>query len=126
MINTLQVCNRSIQVDAPRIITLVAATATLVFPSEKGLKRQFGGGQVYSRYVQNTGSENVYLSFGISGPPNANNIPTPVCDNAANYHALIFPGQLFDCAPHIDIVCAYSVNGSTLSTVRMTVYPSAH
>ena len=98
------------QVEPPRVLTLAAATATVIFPMAAGLR----GPEIVSRYVQNLTGADLYLSFGI-GTDNA-----PVCNNTNNFHAVITDKQLYDCMGHRRIVCAYSVGGGVVATTQLT------
>ncbi len=110
MLRTITVCEKNVHVEAPRVLTLVAATATELFSNEIG-SRQIGG-ETFSREVQNNTGNDLYISFGLAG---AAGIPS--CDNLANYHILIADAQVYS-VPDCTRVCGYSVAGGKVSCVR--------
>jgi len=130
MLRTIQVCERSAQVDASRIVDVPAATPTIIFPDETQTK-----GEIITRYLQHQaisgktsrtgyGTETtkiLYISFGILGPNGE-----PICDKWDMYHVTIQPYQLFDCFPHRQVVCVYCDEDTTVSTVRIVRNDMGH
>lgn len=115
MIRTISYCERNLQCVPPNVITVQAATATIIFVDQR-----YGEGEIAVRYVQNTGANRLYLVFGAVGGTSVPNVPTPAPVNATDYyHAYIEPGQLFDCSPSRLPVSGYSTAGTTVSTVVM-------
>lgn len=99
--------------DAPRVITVPANTATIIFFNE-----QQSGKEITQRLFQNVGnnpcfySENLLDSGLIQNNPN----PTAICDGTLLYHGIVSAGQQLDCSSHKQAVCVFSVAGTTIST----------
>lgn len=116
MLRTISVCEKNVYVEAPRVITLPAATATELFPNEQGLRPI--GGETFTREVQNATGNDLYLSFGVSGVLDVGTgLYAPSCDNAFNWHILLTDGQVYN-VPDCVRVCGYSVPGGKVSCVR--------
>jgi len=110
MLRTIVVCEKNVYVEAPHVLTLAAATATELFPSEQGLRPV--GGETFSREIQNVSGGDLYLSFGLATATGG-----PSCDNLANWHILIADAQIYN-VPDCVRVCGYSVAGGKVSCVR--------
>lgn len=108
MIRTIHPAEKNTVQQAPRVITVPAATATLVFEDMRQIKFQ----EIAYRYFQNVGANRVYYSIGIAGATAV----APNCDNIANYHGFLEAGQVLDCGSSLQMVSVYSVAGSTVST----------
>lgn len=106
MIRTISVCERNIIPDPPRVITLAAATPTIIFQD-----MTYDKTEIVTRYIQNNTGGTVFLSFGVLATDGS-----AVCDNTGLYHAFILNAQLFECFPHRKCICAYSVSGGPVST----------
>lgn len=107
MLRTLNAAEHNLYADAPRVVTVAAATATEAFPSEQAKPT----GEVAYRYIQNIGSNPIFYSFGLS--TEAGN---PVCDATVNCHGVIPQYSQLDCSNHRLRVCVYSTAGSTVAT----------
>ncbi len=110
MLRVINVCEKNVFVEAPRVLILAAATATELFSNEIGLRQV--GGETFSREVQNNTGNDLYISFGLEGLAGI-----PSCDNLANYHILIADAQVYS-VPDCTRVCGYSVGGGKVSCVR--------
>lgn len=106
MIRTIQISERNIQVDPPKIIVVPAGTATLVFEDERTTR-----GEISQRYLQNVGIEDLYYSEGVTKENG-----DPACDNIGTFHGIVAGGQQLDCSSHRRTVCVYSVAGTTVAT----------
>ncbi len=109
MVRVASVVERNTTVDAPNVIVVAAATATLIFPP--CLTRT----EYVARYIQNVGANRAYYSFGTYGAT----VNDPVCDNVAAFHGYLDAGQQLDCSAHASVVCVYSVAGTTISTTSI-------
>lgn len=116
MLRTISVCEKNVSVAPPKVLTLVAATATELFPGEVGLL-PVGGSETFTREVQNVTGGDLYLSFGVNGAQIGNNQYAPSCDNLNNWHILLTDGQVYN-IPDCVRVCGYSVSGGKVSCVR--------
>ena len=116
MIRTIQVCERNIHVEPPRIINLSAATPTEVFPDETGTKEE-----IVARWIQNIGDTPIYISFGVSDGNGG-----PMCNDVDQYHTYIEGGQLFNCFPTRTKVCVYSADRTTVSTTKLVRTDMSH
>jgi hypothetical protein len=105
MIITLNVAERNIQNAPPNVIVLPAATATVLIPDSRNAP---GPNQVAYRRIQNVGNDNLYLSFGVTTLGGG-----PLCDPVANFHKIIIPLQEIDLSSDRQIVCGYSVAGTS-------------
>lgn len=116
MLRTIVVCEKNIYVEPPRVLTLAAATATELFPTEQGLRPV--GGETFTREVQNVTGADLYLSFGVNGAAIAGGSTYAAsCDNLKNWHVLLADGQIYN-IPDCVRVCAYSASGGTVSCIR--------
>lgn len=106
-------CERGTDIDPPRIVTVAAATATVVLPPEPL------AGEIASRYIQNVGANALYYSFGVYEDVAGSDEVLPVCDNVNQYHGYLAAGQQLDCSSHRKIVCVYSVAGTTVATTTV-------
>lgn len=97
---------RTMFIAPPKVVTLVAATATELLPDVVWDKQ----GEIAYRSVQNTGDKDVYITVGVDGVDGA-----PGGD-ATNYHHLLVPLAEFDCSNHRLRVCGYSPDGTTVAT----------
>jgi len=68
-------------------------------------------GEIAYRRIQNVGANNLYISFGLVDAGGG-----PVCDNVANFHKLLVAGQEIDCSSDRQVVCGFSIDGTTVAT----------
>jgi len=101
----LSYAERNTQIDPPSVVNVPATTATQVLPADSQR------GEVAARYIQNTGTNPLYYSFGITNAAGG-----PACDNLLQYHGYLPAGSQLDCSAHRKIVCVFSVLGTTVST----------
>lgn len=107
------VSERNVYTDPPNVIVVPANTAIIVLKDES-----VSWGEISRRLIQNIGanpcyySENMYNNNGILNNPN----PTPVCDGTLNFHGYLASGQQLDCTEHRQVVCVFSLLGTTIST----------
>jgi len=101
MIRIQNTAERNITTEPPKVITLGAATPTLLLADNTNDR----GGEVSFRCVQNVGSNTVYYAI-------ANDKP----DNAINFHGYMAVGEQLDCSGHTNAVYGYAVGGSVVST----------
>lgn len=107
MIGTISISEHSLFADPPRVVTVSAATATEILPNEQGVDTTL----IAYRYIQNTGSNPLYYSFGLKGAAGV-----AVCDATANYHGYLPAGAQLDCSNQRLRVCVYSTLGTTVAT----------
>lgn len=116
MLRIVTVCEKNVLVESPRVLTLVAATATELFPNEIGLRPV--GGETFSRTVQNRTGARLYLTFGVNGAFDAETgLYAPSCDDLKNWHLFLEDSQAYD-VPDCARVCAYSSGGGDVSCTR--------
>jgi hypothetical protein len=99
---------RNTQIDPPSVVNVPANTATQVLPNEPQR------GEIAARYIQNTGANPLFYSFGITNATGG-----PVCDNLLQYHGYLPAGSQLDCSAHRKIVSVFSVAGTTVSTTTI-------
>ncbi len=112
MIRTIHPAEKNTVQQAPRVINLVAGTATLVFEDMRQIKFQ----EIAYRYFQNTGANRVYYSIGVAGAGSTAQNPIPSCDNVLNFHGFLEAGQVLDCGSTLQMVSVNSPAGSQIST----------
>lgn len=111
MIGTRSVtyAERNTDIDAPQVINAPAATATKVLSADNSRD------EIASRYIQNTGANPCYYSFGVF-TLNPDGSQNPICNDTNQYHGWMAAGQQLDCTAHRKIVSVYSPLGTTIST----------
>lgn len=113
MMRTINVAEHNLFADPPKVITVNAATATAILPNEAYVAT----GEIAYRYIQNTGANDCFYSFGLS---NANTNPTqvqaPVTNATTLYHGYLPIGAQLDCSNHRLRVDVYSTAGTVIST----------
>ncbi len=106
MLRTLNTAERNIQSLPPNVITLAANTATLLLPDTRNVP-----GEIAYRRIQNVGGADLYVSIGVTTAAGA-----PMCDNVAVFHKVLISGQEMDCSADRQIICGFSVGGTTVAT----------
>jgi hypothetical protein len=112
MLRTIHAAEKNTVQQAPRVINLVAGTATLVFEDIRNIKFQ----EIAFRYFQNTGANRLYYTIGVAGPGSTPEAPVPSCDNINNFHGFLEAGQVLDCGSCLQMVSVNSPSGSQVST----------
>jgi hypothetical protein len=107
MITVGSVSEHNVFTDAPRVVAVPAATATIVFLSEQGMNT----GEISQRLFQNTGANPLFYSENLL---TVNGVA--VCDDTVNYHGQVYAGSQLDCTQHRQCVCVYAPLGTTVST----------
>lgn len=110
MQRTIHVAEKCVFTDPPNVVNVPDSVATILLNDEQF--RQTG--EIAQRYIQNTGGNNLYYSFGMvdnSVPPKA------VCDNVGSYHGVLGVNEQLDCSAERRVVCGYSVGGTTVATI---------
>jgi hypothetical protein len=111
------VAERNVTIDPPSVITIPAATATIVLQDERRTNTE-----ISQRFFQNTGANRLYYSEGVATSAGAAS-----CDDLLNYHGYLEPGQQLDCSGHRRIVSVYSAGGTIVAaTVRRRANMSHH
>ena len=113
MQRTIHVAERCVFTDPPNVITVAASTPTILLQDEQF--RQTG--EIAQRYIQNTGANNLYYSFGLLNRINDFVPLTASCDNLLNYHGVLLVNEQLDCSAERRVVCGYSVGGTTVATI---------
>lgn len=108
MIRTIPVAERNVYADPPNVVTVPAATATMVLAGEVYKKFEISG-----RYIQNVGANDLFFAFGDTVPNAAN-----------NYHGMLLASgqQQLDCSNNRHSVWVYSVAGTTVATTIFRRY----
>ena len=106
MLRTIPISERNVTIDAPNIINVPAATATVVLLDERTTRNE-----ISQRFIQNTGANDLYYSEGV-----ADNAGGGQCNNTNVYHGMVLAGQQLDCSAHRRMVTVYSVGGTTVAT----------
>lgn len=110
MQRTINAAEHCLFADPPQVITLAAGVAKELLENEQGVDT----GEIAYRYIQNTGGDNLYYSFGLKGTDPSN--PVAIADNTVNYHGYLIPGAQLDCSNHRLRVCGWSQAGTTVAT----------
>lgn len=106
MMRVVSFSERTSQVAPPKIITVAAATATILLDNEKKSR-----GEIAARYIQNVGNEDLYYSFDVE-----NGALGPSCNATDTFHGILATKQQLDCSAMRGMVSGYSPNGTTVST----------
>lgn len=111
MIRTINAAERSISVVAPKIVAIGANATTIIagttyngveiLPDQNETSRT----EIANRYIQNVGTNDVYIAVGQKG-----------ADNVNNYHCILPAGAQKDISSHRLSVWGFSVGGSSIAT----------
>ena len=111
MIPTINTAEQSLFADPPCIVTVAAATPIEALPNEQGLMTT----QIAYRYIQNTGANPVFYSFGLTD--GSGSAPgAAICNGTTQYHGVLPQYSQLDCSNHRLRVCVFSTAGSTVAT----------
>jgi hypothetical protein len=119
LIRAVNQCERTVKAEPPNVITLVAATSTVVLQDLELPSKGVGGinnppntipnintdlgMEIAARYIFNDTGAVLYYAFG------------QTCDNVSNYHGKIANQSQLDVSNYGGQVCCYSVAGGKVA-----------